>query len=149
MTESFRVTGAGDLERLAKRLKAEGGNELKKELLRGIRETNKPTIVKVRRSAAENLPKRGGLAAKVAKETIGTRTRLTGQGAGVTIQRKRGRGLNAGRLRKPLFGDKGHWYSQAVAKDWFNRPIEDDAPHIRNGIQKVMQNVAAKITRGI
>lgn len=145
----FEVRGAGELELLAKRLKAEGGNDLKKELLRGIRETNKPTIAAIRRSAEDNLPKRGGLAAKVAKETIGTRTRLTGNSAGVSIARKRGRGLNAGRLRKPLFGNKAHWYSQAVARDWFNKPIEGDAPHIRDGIQKVMHEVAAKITRGI
>ena len=171
--QSFRITGADDLEKLAKRLKAEGGTELRKELLRGIRETNKPTVKKVKQSALDNLPKRGGLAAKVAKDPIGTRTRLTGNSAGVTIQRKRGRGLNEGRLRHPVFvknrnaigfktgrGKTGHvlggddrkkwtWVSQKVSSHWFNKPIEDDAPHIRNGLQKVMQDVAAKITRGI
>jgi len=149
MAQDFEIRGAGELEKLAKRLKDTGGNDLKKELLRGIREANKPTIAKVKKSAAENLPRRGGLAAKVAKEPIGTRTRLTGNSAGVTISRKRGRGLNAGRLRKPLFGNRDRWYDQPVAKDWFNKPIEDDATQIRNGLQKVMQDVAAKIARGL
>jgi len=149
MAQDFEIRGAGELEKLAKRLKDTGGNDLKKELLRGIRETNKPTIAKVRKSAAENLPRRGGLAAKVAKEPIGTRTRLTGNSAGVTISRKRGRGLNEGRLRKPLFGNRERWYDQPVVKDWFNKPIEDDATQIRNGLQKVMQDVAAKIARGL
>jgi len=173
MSESFRITGADDLETLAKRLKSAGDNDLKKELLRGIRETNKPTIAKVRKSAAENLPKRGGLAAKVAKDPIGTRTRLTGDSAGVRISRKRGRGLNEGRLRHPVFAKNrtrlgrktgraktGHvlggedrkewtWVGQTVAKDWFNKPIEDDAPKIRDALQRVMQDVAAKITRGL
>jgi hypothetical protein len=145
----FRVTGADDLEKLAKRLKASGDKELRKELLRGIRETNKPTIAKIRESAAENLPRRGGLAAKVARETIGTRTRLTGPSAGVTIQRKRGRGLNEGRLRKPVFGNRKVWREQAVKKGWFDDPIEADAPRIREGLQKVMRDVATKITRGL
>jgi len=149
MPDDFQIRGAEQLDELAKRLKAAGGNDLKKELLRGIRETNKPTIAKVRKSAAENLPRRGGLAAQVAKESIGTRTRLTGNSAGVTISRKRGRGLNDGRLRKPLFGNREHWYAQAIPKGWFTKPIEDDAPRIRDGLQKVMGDVAAKITRGL
>jgi len=149
MAQDFEIRGAGELEKLAKRLKDTGGNDLKRELLRGIRETNKPTTAKVRKSAAENLPRRGGLAAKVAREPIGTRTRLTGNSAGVTISRKRGRGLNEGRLRKPLFGDREHWFQQTVAKDWFSKPIEDDAPKIRDGLQRVMQDVAAKIARGL
>jgi len=149
MPDDFQIRGAEQLDELAKRLKAAGGNELKKDLLRGIRETNKPTIAKIRRSAAERLPRRGGLAAKVAREPIATRTRTSGKSAGVTIQRKRGRGLNEGRLRKPLFGDSGHWYDQRVAKGWFTKPIEDDAPQIRDGLQRVMRDVAAKITRGL
>lgn len=147
MSDSFKVSGADDLELLAKRLKEISGTELKKELLRGIRETNKPTIARIKDSARANLPKRGGLADRVARETIGTRTRLTGDSAGVRIQRKRGRALNAGRLRKPLFGNRKHWYDQPVAKDWFDKPIEDDAPQIRRGLQRVMEDVAAKIAR--
>lgn len=143
----LKVTGAHDLEILARRLKEVSGNDLRKELLRGIRETNKPTIKAIRESAAANLPKRGGLAARVAKESIGTRTRLTGDSAGVRIQRKRGRGLNEGRLRKPLFGDKAHWYDQPVAEHWFDKPIEDDAPKIRDGLHRVMADIATKIAR--
>ena len=149
MTDDFSIRGAEDLERLATRLKDMGGSDLKKELLRGIRETNKPTITAIKRSAADNLPRRGGLAAMVANESIGTRTRLTGNGAGVTIQRKRGRGLNAGRLRHPLFGNRTVWKEQSVDKGWFDRPIEKDAPQIRDGLQKVMQDIASKITRGL
>lgn len=148
MSESFKITGADELERLAKRLKELGGTELKKELLRGIRETNKPTIARIKESAQANLPKRGGLAALVANDSIGTRTRLSGSPA-VRIQRKRGRGLNEGRLRHPLYGNRKVWVAQTVAKDWFNRPIENDAPKIRANLQKVMQDVAAKITRGL
>lgn len=145
----FKITGADDLETLARRLKAAGGNELRKELLRGIRETNKSTIAEIRKSAQENLPRRGGLADLVAKGSIGTRTSPTAASAGVSITRKRGRGLNEGRLRHPLFGNRGHWFQQPVAKGWFDRPIEKDAPEIRAGLERVMRDVAAKITRGL
>jgi hypothetical protein len=147
MTDSFKVSGADDLNLLAKRLKEQSGNELKKELLRGLRETNKPTIGRIKDSARSNLPKRGGLADRVARESIGTRTRLTGDSAGVRIQRKRGRSLNEGRLRHPVFGNRKVWKEQSVSKDWFDKPIEDDAPAIRRGLQRVMEDIAAKIAR--
>lgn len=147
MTDSFKVSGVDDLNLLARRLKEQSGTELKKELLRGIRETNKPTIARVKDSARANLPKRGGLAERVARETIGTRTRLTGDSAGVRIQRKRGRSLNEGRLRHPVWGNRKVWAEQSVSKDWFDKPIEDDAPKIRAGLQKVMEDIAAKIAR--
>ena len=146
----YTIRGAEDLEKVARRLKdLAGGNELKKELLRGIRETNKPTIAKIRQSAAESLPRRGGLAALVAKGPIGTRTRLSGNSAGVTIQRKRGRSLNEGRLRHPVFRNREVWVQQRVATGWFERPIKGDAARIRVGLQKVMADTASKIAKGL
>jgi hypothetical protein len=138
-----------DLEDLGRALKDAGGTELRKELLRGIREGSKPTIRKVKASAERNLPRRGGLAARVARSKISTRTRLSGASAGVKIVAKGDmdvEALDAGRLRHPVF-NRGGWAQQSVPQGWFSKPIVDDERHIRSGIQDVMRDVARKIER--
>jgi len=145
----FKITGADDLEKLARRLKEEGRDDLRKELLRGIRDAGKDTIPKVREEMLRSLPRRGGFAAEAAKAPIGVRTRATGKNAGVRIARTRGDWLNRGRLRHPLYGNRGHWYQQAVPSGWFERAIEGDAPQIRAAVIKVMNDIAAKIARGL
>ncbi len=148
----FRVTGAEDLEAVAKRLKQAGSGELRKELLRGIRQTNKPTIADIRASARDRLPHGGGLADIVARSSIGTRTRLSGKNVGVEIKGTSGRlrnlrNLNAGRLRHPLFGNRKHYYEQPVEPGFFDDPIEKRADEIRRGIEEVMADVARKVTQ--
>lgn len=152
------VRGADQLEALGRRLKAAGGNELRKDLLRGIRASNKGTIARIRASARAELPSSGGLAEIVAQSRIGTRTRLVGRGAGVTItgtsKSVRGlRSLNEGQLRHPVFAraeNRNHWawVTQPVRPHWFDKPVEEDLPSIRTAIEHVMQDVARRIEKG-
>jgi hypothetical protein len=153
----FEVQGAEQLEALAKRLKAAGAGDLRKELLRGIRETNKPTIEDIRKSALDTLPRRGGLADRIARSKISTRTRTAGRQAGVEIKGVGIAGasgkkhdiarLNKGLLRHPLFGNRDRWYGQGVRAGWFNNPIEKRKPEIQRGLQRVMEDVARKVAR--
>lgn len=154
MTSDFEVLGAEQLERLSRRLRDAGDRELRKQLLAGIRRTNKPTIDRIRESAGsgEYLPQSGGFAALVAASKFGTRTRLTTKEVGVEIKGTgrsvRGiRALNDGRLRHPLFGNRSHWYQQAVRPGWFSDPIKKDLPQIRDGIQQAMNAIAEQLTR--
>lgn len=142
------VRGAEQLEALGRRLKGAAGAPLRRELLRGIRESNKPTIAKIRERARTDLPRSGGLAEQVARDRISTRTRLTGSSAGVRIFRSRGRGLNEGRLRHPVFGNRKTWVQQQVPSHWFDEPVRDDLPNIRRSVEKAMRDVARKIERG-
>jgi hypothetical protein len=155
---SASVKGAEELEALARRLKAAGGTELRKELLRGIRNSSKGTIEKIRASARSELPSSGGLAALVAGSKIAARTRTSGASAGITIvgtgkNVRSLRSLNEGKLRHPVFAraeNRKHWawVSQSVRPHWFDKPVEDDLPHIRTAVEKVMSDVARKIERG-
>lgn len=155
--------GAAQLEALGRRLKAAGGGamdlgaarSLKNELLRGIRNSNKGTIKKIRDAARSELPHSGGLADRVAASSIGTRTRLSGQQAGVTITGtnkniKNLRKIDEGALRHPVFAraeNRKHWAwaSQSVRPGWFSKSIEADLPHIRTEIEKAMSDVTRKI----
>lgn len=144
--------GEEDLYLLARRLKDAGRNDLKKELLRGIRESNKATISAIRRNAEATLPSRGGLASLVAKSRIGTRTRLSANRVGVQIKGTGSIGLasiNEGRLRHPVFGNRKAFVSQTVESGWFDEPIEHDLPQIVAGINKAMARVRDNIERGL
>jgi hypothetical protein len=145
--------GSRELRELARRLKAAGRNDLRKEVLRGIRESNKGTIRKVRANAEATLPKRGGLAALVAKSKIATRTRISGTNIGVKIRGTEKatnlNRLNYGKLRHPVFGNRSVWKEQTVKRGWFSEPIRDDIPHILASIKRVVAEVNAKIERGL
>lgn len=145
------VKGAEQLEALGRRFKAAGGPALRRELLRGIRESNKPTIGRIRESAARELPHEGGLADQVSAYRIGARTRLSGRSAGVRLTMN-GRislsSLNSGRLRHPVFGNRKVWAQQTVPAHWFDDPVREDLPQIRQKIDGVMKDVARKIERG-
>jgi len=145
------VKGAEKLEALGKRFKAAGGPPLRRELLRGIRESNKPTIARIRERADAELPHSGGLAEQVASNRIATRSRLSGRSAGVRITmtgRMSLSSLNAGRLRHPVFGNRSVWVQQSVPAHWFDDPVREDLPQIRQKIDGVMKDVARKIERG-
>ena len=149
MTADFEIRGSQDLATLAKRLKDAGRNDLRKELLKGVRESGASTVLEIRESALENLPRRGGLAAKVAAEKASVRSTWAASGARVQLKRKRGRGLNAGRLRHPVGGNRDVWVQQKVNADWFDDPIRDAAPGIRRMIVAVIERICDKIVRGL
>jgi hypothetical protein len=151
VADAASVRGAQQLEAVGRRLKGAAGAPLRRELLRGIRTGVKPTIPAIRESARSELPARGGLAALVAGSSFGVRTRLTGAGAGVRIQGTGRIGLaslNKGRLRHPVFGNRDVWVSQQVPEGWFDRPIEEDIPHIRAAVDRAMSDVSRKIEKG-
>ncbi|MCX6399236.1 MAG: hypothetical protein NTX33_04795 [Propionibacteriales bacterium] len=145
----IEVRGAHDLEALAKRLKsADDGKELRKQLLREIRQSAKPVIGKVKASARDKLPSRGGLADSVARSRIGVRTRVSGKNAGVRIEAKNGidvRSLDRGRLRHPVFGNRNNWVNQEVEPGWFSEPLTESLPHVRRGVIDAMDAVAKRI----
>jgi len=145
--------GSRQLHNLARLLKESGDRELRKELLRGIRDSNKGTIRKVRANAEATLPKRGGLAAKVARSKIATRSRVSGTNIGVKIRgtdpRVNLNRLDDGKLRHPVFGNRRNWAEQSVPRGWFSEPIRDDLPRILRDIHQVVAEVADKIQRRI
>lgn len=148
------IRGADDLERVARRLKETGNGELRKALLKGIRDTVKPTTATIRAEAYRTLPRRGGLAERVAKSRFGARTRTSGQNVGVRIEGRGAGGMdlrfiNQGRLRHPVYGNRRNWVQQQVSTGFFDEPIERDKPAMQRSIQRVMDDVARHIERTV
>lgn len=138
------IVGANELDAVAKRLKAQGesGKGLRKELLKGLREGAKPLKVAVRDSAESVLPHR---IAVTVKKGVSIRTRATGRQAGVRVIAKQGRGLDDGRLRHPLFGNRKRWYQQDIEPGWFTKPLEEHAPAVRVELLRVINHIARKV----
>jgi hypothetical protein len=142
---SIEIRGEEQFNALAARLRRAEG-ELKPELYDALERAAPPLEHAATRSAAANLPHRGGLAALVAS-------------AGMSHQRRAGgiritaRGItqlaltNKGEVRHPVYGNPGTWVGQLIpkAKEWFDKPIRDGAPKVRRELEKALDKIARKI----
>lgn len=150
MAEDFEIRGADEFLRLSKALKHAGRTDLRKELNAGMRRGAKPLVAKTRAEALKRLPRRGGLAAQVAKEPQRVQVR-TGRTPGVrlVVGRRNGgaRSANRGQIRHPVFGNRDVWVNQSVPPGWFDEPIKKEAPAIRRELEKALHDVAESVVR--
>lgn len=148
----FKVTGAEDFYKLSKSLKAAGRTELRKELTKGMRKATKPLIAKTKSAAGSTLPRRGGLAALVAREPQRVQVRTGAQtfGVRIVVGRTKGgaRGADAGTVRHPVFGHRDRFVAQPVTPGWFTASLEAAAPLVQPEIEAAMEAVAQKIVQG-
>ena len=146
---SFSVKGGNRAHQLGKQLKQLGNKELEKELRRGISRSMRPATKAVRAAVPEYMP--SGYAPTLAgalqlrTSNLASGLRITGQAKGNPRPRKV-TDLNSGRLRHPLFGDREHWFQQAVKPRFFDEPLEGQRDQIRGELDRVLAEVAAKIS---
>lgn len=148
----LRVTGAEDLAALAKRIRESGDARkgLKSELTKGIVRATKPLRIEAQKKAGSSLPSSGGLAARVAKSKLSTKT-LTGTNPAVKIVAT-GTALTTDRgyVSHPVFGNRDAWVKQPVkGAGWFSQTMQDGAPTVRRELIEAMQDIADKIDKGI
>lgn len=148
MSGDIRVEGAEGFLALARRLKETGNRELRLELYRSIRQVTNPIRENVRKSARETLPRRGGLGALIASSKIRVQRRASGASVGIRMVGSSEHdiaAMNAGIVRHPLYGNKRHWFEQAVRPRWWDEPTEEAAPLARVAIVDAMERVKRKI----
>jgi len=141
----FSVRGSEKLAALSRALKG-AGNDLRRELDRGLDRAVKPLTGKVRESAPRFLPNR------YAAELLPTlKFGVTHRPDRVTLSAKaatrRGKprslaALNRGRLRHPLYGDRSHWLNQPVKPGFWDTPLLAGRDEVRDELLKVMDAVA-------
>jgi hypothetical protein len=145
------IEGADQLARLAKQLKEAGDKGLQAELGKAINRALKPVKADIKQSAATMLPKRGGLAAKVAKSRITIRRR-TGRTAGVRLVATNTISLyhlDKGIIRHRKGGDIDAGKVQPTEPGWMTKPAEAAAPKVRAELVQAMDDIAKKIVRGV
>lgn len=155
---------ASELEALAFRLRRAGDGELVREVTRAMRDAVVPVQDQIRAGLDAHLPDRyaDDLNADL---RIGTSIRANERDPGVAITGQAGsfggsghaagrgrklRNLNDGRLTHPVYGNREHWSTQeepSVQPGWFSGPAQDAAPRVRAGIERALEDVAAKATR--
>lgn len=152
MSDDLRVTGVEDFVALSKALKHAGAGGLRKQLNKGLQEAVKPVIPKTRAAALARLPKRGGLAAQVAKEPQRVQVKTGESTAGVRLvvgKRKGGaQSANAGTIRHPIPGGKA-FVNQSVKPGWFDEPAKAALPEIQQAAMHALDAVARDIARGV
>lgn len=141
------ITGGDELYAVAKRLRG-ADKVIRKEMLQGIRDGAKPVTAAVKANAQSILPHRGGLAALISKSSVRVQTNTSAGKAGVRIVAKNPKniyGMDQGRLRHPVFGDRTTWVEQSIPAGWFTKPIKASADTFRGHIVKAIERASQQI----
>ena len=144
--------GAEKFARTARALKKAGAKDLRRELYRGVQRAAKPLKEAAKESARSTLPKRGGLAARVAGARYSTRTKA-GRNPSVRIEVRDAAGrkvdveaLDRGVVRHLTFGHRP-LVEQRVRPDWFMRPMREGGDDVRRELEAAVDRVAAKLVQ--
>lgn len=159
MVASVSVRGAEKLQIVARALREAGDKDLQREFYRGLNRAVKPLREEVKdpQMLGQYLPDR--YARVLAKDLrINARRRAFGRNPALyLIGTAKGRGgktrdvrsLNRGRLRHPLFGNRGFWYNQRIKPHWWDHPLLLGAPAVRKELVRVLDDVGKKIARKV
>jgi hypothetical protein len=150
---AFQVRGAEEFAKVAKDCRAAGRKDLNKELRIALNRAVKPMKAAAKEGAKNSLPSSGGLAARVAGARISARP-YGGRNPAIKLVGREGKksvnlaGLDYGRLRHPLFGNREKWFSQSVPSGWWSKSLEGTAPKARDEIVKAIDNVVKELENG-
>lgn len=134
----------GEKFRLLRIRLREADKAMRLEFMAGVRAAVNPLKVEVPRSAKDKLPRRGGLAEKVAKSKYGTRTK----GYSVMFQAVNPidiRSIDEGSVRHPVFGQLNSWVEQKVESGFWSDPIHKDEPIVMAKLNEVMNTTIKRI----
>lgn len=138
------VRGIDQLGDLAKKLRRAGRKDLQKELYAALNRATKKPRAEVQRRARQTLPRRGGLAARVATSRLSTRRRRSGvrviDAGNLSLS-----AIDAGTVTHPVFGRRSTWVRQSVRPGFFTRPMLRSAPEARREIERALGRIAREI----
>lgn len=153
----LRTSGTERLLRLAAAIRDAGEAGITRELEKSLKKLERPLVRSAREGAVAILPYRGGLAERVAASRFSSSVRLTATGVTMTITGLGRRGTNLSRMderglvRHPVYADadkprqQWHWVTQRVPPGWFSKPLELDAPKIRQEIEDGIDRLADQL----
>lgn len=144
----FKVEGANQLANLAKALKQTGQKDLRRDLSRALNRSTSKAKTAARASARSTLPKRGGLAERVARSRFTTSVRSTGKFPSVQFVAKGSSNIAAmdyGRVRHPVYGTDT-WVQQRVFPGWWRRPMKANADDTRKNIAAALADVEKRFS---
>ena len=158
MASQIRIDTA-EFQKAAPALRNAGGT-IRKEYAKTLRDVARPFANDVLITGASGLPRRGGLAFRVAS----SRPNIWASSMRVTVtfggQYSHGlKGMDEGVIRHPVFDHrkrtlrhpqkgKPRWVSQKIRRNLFTTPFEAGAPHLRQQLiaagQRVLDQIASE-----
>jgi hypothetical protein len=146
------VVKADEFYRVSKALKNAGEGALRKQFHKTVSAEAKPLIPKVRQSARDNAPTKGGLNDRLAKKPYRVQTRTGASTAGVRIVGTKvdPRMNSLGRIQHPVFGRPGKRVVQydSDLKGYFDKPLTESGPEVQKAVVNAMTDFTRKILRG-
>ena len=147
---SLKGPGASELAKVSAQLKAVGAKDLRKEMLRGIRNAAKPLVQDVKAAAESTLPHGGGLNRYVASAGIAPRTRTSGPQVGVRLVGTKGShdldAIDRGQVRHRVFGRGWAKKTEAVTPGFWSKTIPAHDDEIRRQIVAVLDDVMRRLS---
>lgn len=148
----IEIRGAEQLAALTRRLKEAADKELQKELRKGIKLALDPLRKELPKSARDILPKKGGLAEKVAKSKYSISRKNTSRESGLRLVAKNEYSLfkmDQGELKHPIPRRNPRkpkkWVKQRIRLGWASGPFDEKVPQARVEIEQAMNRIIAHI----
>jgi len=143
MRMSLEIQGQKELAALAAGLHKAAAT-FQNDMLTSVADAVKPLQSSVPRSALSTLPKRGGLAKRVAasRYSIQRRGNIIRFATTNAYNIKQ---MDAGTVRHPVYGNRAKWVSQSVPPSWWTKPITQETPRIVRDMQREMQRIVNRI----
>lgn len=148
MTEA--IEGLEDLRRLGEVYRA-GDKAIRKAIRDALSKVGKPVAEHVRDEGADDLPQRGGFAARIQAARIGVSLTASTRTTSVALRLRTREGydlgsVERGRLRHLVYGHKP-WIDQAVRAHVFGDAFGDQADEARDAVVRTVQDALATIAR--
>lgn len=149
--------GMRELQELAEAYR-NGDKALRRRIGKAMRDIANPLARDIRSSAAQHMPRRGGLSERMGRARAGTSLTTSTRNTGVTLRFSTREGYNlrfvdTGRLRHPVFarGDQDRkewtWVNQQVYSGAFSKAFEAGSPKVRDAVLKAIQQALDEIAR--
>jgi hypothetical protein len=144
---------SADVDNLVRAIRTHAdAKAIRKDLYRGLNGASKDVRSQMIDAIPNALPRRGGLAEQVHGMVSGRATAKGGKYAGVSLRfSSKGydiRTLTGGRLRHPVYGNRGVWVQQTAGlnPEAFTGEFERQKPDMARAINKVLEDIARKVT---
>lgn len=137
------VTGQAKFREFSAKLKL-ADKDIVTGFRKAVQKALKPLGGKIRESALRVLPKRGGLAARVAAASQRTSIGVNNIRLATKSNYEIGK-IDKGVVRHPVFGHMNRWVAQEVHPGFWSTPVQEAGPDVRVQVEQVLEDVKRKL----
>jgi hypothetical protein len=145
-------SGSARLLAISRALREAGNGGAMRQVAGVIRDQARPLTLYTAQAALAQLPHKGGLDRRVADEHVEVSVRTGASTAGVSLIMRHhdAATTDLGYVRHPTFGH-APWKTEEIplARGWWSKTLERRSAEITPYIWRAMEQVAARIQRGI